>query len=334
MGETLVTCSRQHESRFLCRLEHLDEADQAMMTIDWDHPYPESYCFFQAMEDTFRDPSDNEVHWMHPFNLQARAISFDDPKIWDLPKLNQEEQATWLDAMDLEFNSLFEKKTFRLINRDEIPRDADGTRPPIERSTWILKTKRRPDGSFVKRKARLCLRGDLQAVEEDPRDDAAWAPTVNWGAARLLFILTVAQGLCSTQIDFRNAFVQSSLPTPICMEFPPGCSSADGDKVFEVNKSLYGDRRAPRLFYLCLRNKLESPKLGFHASEKDPCLFLRDGCAIIFWVDDAVIFAKDQSTIDSVIADMRACDLDLDIEDDYAGYLGIHVNKNPDGTMH
>ena len=64
--------------------------------------------------------------------------------------------------------------------------------------------------------------------------------------------------LVTASIYFENAFVQSSLPEPISVNLPTGYGKDHSDKVLEVNKSLYGDHRAPRLWYDYLKARLET----------------------------------------------------------------------------
>ena len=115
----------------------------------------------------------------------------------------------------------------------------------------------------------------------------------------MMFATSVQQELSSKMIDFKNAFVQSSLPEPIFLEVPPGgYANLDGfrGKVFKVKKSLYGDRRAPRLWYDHCRTTLESERYNFKVDDLvDSCLFLRPGLAIILYVDDAILISKDSS---------------------------------------
>ena len=64
----------------------------------------------------------------------------------------------------------------------------------------------------------------------------------------MMFATSVQNQLTTKTIDFRNAFVQSTLPEPIFLELPPGgYVNLEGmsNKVFKVTKSLYGDCRAP-----------------------------------------------------------------------------------------
>jgi hypothetical protein len=180
-----------------------------------------------------------------------------------------------------------------------------------------------------KLKARFCVRGDTQHLDAMA---TTYAPVVDWGTVRLLFTLSVAHQLPTKQIDFRNAFVQSSLPEPINLELSQGFDS-DG-KVLKVEKSLYGDKRAPKLWFEHLRDNLICDQLGFRQSKSDPCLFLKDGIAFITYVNDGIFVATNSRLIDDTIRLLQSRGLDLDEEEDYAGYLGIDVQRQPDGSIH
>jgi hypothetical protein len=162
--------------------------------------------------------------------------------------------------------------------------------------------------------------------------DSTFSSVVDWSTVRLLFILTVAQRLKSTTIDFNAAFVQSDLPEPIYLELPPGYAVPNEDKVYKVNKSLYGDVRAARLWYKHLSAALVS-KMGFTKSSIDSCLYLRDDLVFVFYVDDGIIVSLDDEKIQNFIAELRNLSFDLDIEADYAGYLGVNIIAQPDGTL-
>jgi Reverse transcriptase (RNA-dependent DNA polymerase) len=156
--------------------------------------------------------------------------------------------------------------------------------------------------------------------------DETYAPVVEWSTIRLLLTLAVNQNLCTTQIDFKNAFVQSDLPVPIYVELPPGGYRNHPDNqgmTLEVKKSLYGDRRAPKLWYMFLRTKLE--KIGFKVDENDPCLFTKPGCIFVNYVNDGIFVAEDQETISQVLACLREQQLDFDEMGSLMDYLGVHV---------
>ena len=53
------------------------------------------------------------------------------------------------------------------------------------------------------------------------------------------------------------------------MKFPPGCGSMS-EKIFRLNKSLYGLKQASRTFYKRLVSDLK--RIGFEQSLSDPCV--------------------------------------------------------------
>jgi hypothetical protein len=141
----------------------------------------------------------------------------------------------------------------------------------------------------------------------------------------------------SWTIDFNSAFVQSDLPEPIYLELPPGYGVVGKDKVYRVDKSLFGNVRAARLWYKHLTMALLA-KLGFVKSEIDSCLYLRDSLIFVFYVDDGIIISPDDEAILRFIDELCQCGFDLGIEADYAGYLGSRHHRttrwhDPDGTI-
>jgi hypothetical protein len=72
----------------------------------------------------------------------------------------------------------------------------------------------------------------------------------------------------------------------------------------------------------------------FTQSEADPYLFVKERIAFITYVDDGIFVANDSRLIDETIELLRKRGLDLDEEDDYAGYLGIELKRQPDGSIH
>jgi Reverse transcriptase (RNA-dependent DNA polymerase) len=101
----------------------------------------------------------------------------------------------------------------------------------------------------------------------------AYSPVVNWNMVSLLFVLTAAHNLRSTNIDLNSAFVQSSLPKPIYFELPPGYFNKEGkETVFKVTRSLYGNVYAAKLGFKLLQDILVQ-KLSLTCSVLDSCLY-------------------------------------------------------------
>jgi len=106
-------------------------------------------------------------------------------------------------------------------------------------------------------------------------------------------------------------------------------------KVLRLKKSLYGLRQSPLNFFLRLKTTLEAR--GLEQSPNDPCLFIGSDVICVCWVDDCLFFSKSEKSIDRIIAsidDEKASDrLQLNIEDSVAGFLGIDLHRNTDGSI-
>ena len=302
----------------------LSHDDLFLHSLDWDSPFSEDYSSYHAVNELHTDPFTNEIEWFHPFTLGAKASSADTPTLREIQRLAPQEVDLWYEAMDIELEALRNKNTMTEISRSDVPAGHQ-----IIRSTWAFRRKRRPNGEIHKLKARFVVRGDLQILD---KSEGTYSPVVDWSTVRLLFVLTVAQQLKSTTIDFNAAFVQSDLPEPIYLELPPGYTIPGEDKVYKVVKSLYGDIRAAKLWCKHLSAALVD-NLGFRRSTIDSCLYFRDGLVFAFYVDDGIIVSADDNMIIIFIAELRECRFDLGVEDDYAGYLGVDVIMQPDGTI-
>ena len=128
----------------------------------------------------------------------------------------------------------------------------------------------------------------------------------------MLFSLSIIEGWSTASIDFKNAFAQATLPKPIFLDLPPGYVQANPgakDKVIKIKKSLCGDCRAANLWYRMLRKSLIEDR-GFKCSEKDPCLFVKNNCVVVLYVNLAIIFSKDNAEIERVL--QQFCDLKCD----------------------
>jgi hypothetical protein len=299
-----------------------------LSNIDWvskDTIEPQYVALLSPAREYFHN-----IFMEHPMAFQLSTQLSDSPNLRDILRLSDEEEKQgWFEAMDTELNALLDKQTFRKVPRS-VPLSQN---KEIVGTTWVFKRKRKPDGTVIKRKARLVVRGDQQQQVGQDRS-STYSPVVNWSTVRLLFTLATTFRLKTTQIDFRNAFVQSNLPDPIYVELPPGGYKNHPDNagmVLEVSKSLYGDRRAPQLWYKHLRTALES--LGFTMDKHDTCLFTKNNCVFVVYVDDAIIVSPDQAIIDGVIRGLENLGLDLERMGSMSDFLGVKITQLEDGTL-
>jgi len=98
-------------------------------------------------------------------------------------------------------------------------------------------------------------------------------------------------------------------------------------KVLKLKRSLYGLKQSPRNFFQHLKGKLEG--IGFESAvDVDPCLFISDKVICLVYVDNTLFYSPKQEYIDEVVKKLEEQEMDLETEDDVAGFLGVHIERN------
>ena len=225
--------------------------------------------------------------------------------------LRHPEKDNWFNAAAVEIEGLEAKDTL-------VEEDITLATSKIFPGTWILKLKRRPDGSVKKFKARYCVRGDLQESEDETH-----APVVGFSTVRIFLVLSLLLGWMTCTIDFVNAFVQAVLITPIWIHLPWGFrSSRGGGTCLRLKKSLYGLRTAHRLWHEHLRKALLG-ELGFKVSAFDPCLFYRKDALAILYVDDLELAIPSEAVLESLLDSLTSLGFEFTREGTFSEFLGI-----------
>ncbi len=280
------------------------------------------------------DLDENTVEEMHPMILAAQANAADNPT-WT-EAMNGPEQAGYWEACNKEIDTLRDKDAWDEVLREEWMN--------VLPSTWAFKCKRFPDGMVRKLKARFCARGDKQIEGVDYFD--TFAPVVNWTTVRLMLILSIILGLATKQVDYTAAFVHAPIDKDpdwdslseeerrrrgVYVAMPQGFS--EQGKCLKLKRSLYRLKQAPRNFFQHLKGKLEN--IGFTLNTAvDPCLFISDKVFLLVYVDNTLIYAPKEEYIDEVIQKLRQQDMELEVEESVAGFLGVHMERNErDGSI-
>jgi len=99
--------------------------------------------------------------------------------------------------------------------------------------------------------------------------------------------------------------------------------------VLQLLKNLYGQKHASRQFCLFMVERLE--KIGFQKSRVDDCVFDLEDMVFVVYVDDAIIFMKDQSKFKAVFSKLEA-GFDGEEKGDVEQFLGLHFSKFKDHT--
>ena len=148
--------------------------------------------------------------------------------------------------MDGEIQSLMRRDTWDIVLSNSV------TDNNVLPGTWSFKCKRKPDWKIRKFKARYCVKVDVQK-RLSPKPLNSYSTVVQWSIVRLVMILQCILGLQSQSIEFTNVFAQVDIPSgePVFVELPRGFMIDGGqiDVVLRLNKSLYGQAEAVRLWY-------------------------------------------------------------------------------------
>jgi hypothetical protein len=138
------------------------------------------------------------------------------------------------------------------------------TGKPIQ-AIWSFKQKRRPDGTLVKHKARLCAHGGIKQWGTNYWE--TYSPIVNIVTVQLILLLARIYKLDSKAIDFVLAFPQAELDVDIWMYLPIGFhvdtdNESKQSHLLKLNKSLYGLKQASLNWFQKLKQGLMTADLN------------------------------------------------------------------------
>ena len=153
-----------------------------------------------------------------------------------------------------------------------------------------------------------------------------------------MIILECLLDLKSKQGDVKCAFLHAHLPPEetVYVHMPRGFTQYSkkgkgGAKVLKLKRCLYGLRNSPRQFLKFMVEKLEV--CGMKQSKLDPCLFVGDKVMAVLYVDNLLLWSTDDQHIIDLGNELNEVGVDLEEEDDVAGFLGVKLTKTPNGSM-
>jgi hypothetical protein len=182
-------------------------------------------------------------------------------------------QPDFKEAMQKECEAHFKEGNYKPIKRDELPEGAT-----LLSSVWQMKRKRKPStGEISKYKARMNVDGSQMI--KGLHYEETYAPVVQWATIRFFISLGILSNWHTRQLDFVLAYTQADIERDLYMKLSagftvPGRAITEQDRrdyVLKLEKSLYGQKQAGRVWYLHLRKNLL--KLGFKPSPHDECIF-------------------------------------------------------------
>lgn len=212
--------------------------------------------------------------------------------------LSSGEKEQWMAAMKTELQALAKNRTWQLVDP---PRHVK----PLS-CKWVLSRKCDEKGSVIRHKARLVVCGNMQRRGIDFLD--VYAPVVRYDTVRFILALVVKFDMECRHVDFVTAFLNGDMTEHKLVMKQPKCFNDGTGRVCALRKSLYGLRQAPRVWHNALHAYMVA--IGFIRLHMDVGLYYRKvgGVAVYVtvYVDDLLIAAAQNKTIDEVVCELRA----------------------------
>ncbi|GJY03955.1 putative ribonuclease H-like domain-containing protein [Tanacetum coccineum] len=232
---------------------------------------------------------------------------------------------SWIEAMQEELLQFKLQEVWTLV---DLP---NGKRPIGTK--WVYRNKKDERGIVIKNKARLVAQGYTQ--EEGIDYDEVFAPVARIEAIRLFLAYASFKDFMVYQMDVKSAFLYGKIEEEVYVCQPPGFEDPDfPDRVYKVEKALYGLHQAPRAWYETLSTYLLDN--GFQRGKIDKTLFIRrdkgDILLVQVYVDD-IIFGSTKKSLCTEFEKMMHKKFQMSSMGELTFFLGLQVKQKEDGIF-
>ncbi|GJU50976.1 putative ribonuclease H-like domain-containing protein [Tanacetum coccineum] len=232
---------------------------------------------------------------------------------------------SWIEAMQEELLQFKLQKVWTLVDLPKGKR-AIGTK-------WVYRNKKDKRGIVVRNKARLVAQGYTQ--EEGIDYDEVFAPVARIEAIRLFLAYASFMGLIVYQMDVKSAFLYGTIKEEVYVCQPPGFEDPQfPDKVYKVEKALYGLHQAPRAWYETLSTYLLENR--YRRGTIDKTLFIKkdrgDILLVQVYVDD-IIFGSTKKSLCVEFEQMMHKRFQMSSMGELTFFLGLQVQQKEDGIF-
>ncbi|GKA66173.1 putative ribonuclease H-like domain-containing protein [Tanacetum coccineum] len=185
-------------------------------------------------------------------------------------------------------------------------------------------------GIVIRNKARLVAQGYTQ--EEGIDYDEFFALVARIEAIRLFLAYASFKDFIVYQIDVKSAFLYEKIKEEVYVCQPPGFEDPDfPDRVYKVEKALYGLHQAPRAWYETLSTYLLDN--GFQRGKIDKTLFIKrhkgDILLVQVYVDD-IIFGSTKKELCIAFEKLMHEKFQMSSMGELTFFLGLQVKKKKD----
>ncbi|GJY68550.1 putative ribonuclease H-like domain-containing protein, partial [Tanacetum coccineum] len=207
---------------------------------------------------------------------------------------------------------------------------------------WVFRNKKDERGIVVKNKARLVAQGHTQ--EEGIDYDEVFAPVSRIEAIRLFLTCVSFKDFVVYQMDVKSAFLYGKIKEEMYVCQPPGFKDPHfPDKVYKVEKALYGLHQAPRAWYETLSTYLLDN--GFHRGQIDKSLFIKrqkDDILLVKQKSDGIFISQDKYVAEILkkfdFASIKTASTPMEtnkalIKDEEAEDVDVHLYRSMIGSL-
>nr|GEU35931.1 hypothetical protein [Tanacetum cinerariifolium] len=229
---------------------------------------------------------------------------------------------SWVEAVQEEFLQFKLLNVWTLVDLPHGKR-AIGTK-------WVYRNKRDQGGIVVRNKARLVAQGHRQ---EDGIDyNEVFTHVARIEAIRLFLAYASFMDFTVYQMDIKTAFLYGTIGEEVYVSQPLGFVDPDfPDRVYKVEKALYGLHQAPRAWYETLSSYLLENR--FRRGTVDKTLFIKkiknDILLVQVYVDD-IIFGSTKRSLSTEFEQLMHNRFQMSSMGELTFFLGLHVEKIKD----
>ncbi|GJZ90513.1 putative ribonuclease H-like domain-containing protein [Tanacetum coccineum] len=232
---------------------------------------------------------------------------------------------SWIEAMQEELLQFKLQQVWTLVDLPYGKR-AIGTK-------WVYRNKKDERGIVIRNKARLVAQGYTQ--EEGIDYDEVFAPVARIEAIRLFLAYASFKDFVVYQMDVKSAFLYGKIEEEVYVCQPPGFEDPEfPDKVYKVEKALYGLHQAPRAWYETLSTYLLDN--GFQRGQIDKTLFIKriksDILLVQVYVDD-IIFGSTKKELCTDFEKLMHKKFQMSSMGELTFFLGLQVTQKANGIF-
>ncbi|GJY98008.1 putative ribonuclease H-like domain-containing protein, partial [Tanacetum coccineum] len=197
----------------------------------------------------------------------------------------------------------------------------------------LLQNKKDERGIVIRNKARLVTQGYPQ--EEGIDYNEVFAPVAKIEAIRLFLAYALFKDFVVYQMDVKSAFLDGKIEEEVYVCQPLGFEDPEfPDKVYKVEKALYGLHQAPRAWYETLSTYLLDN--GFQRGQIDKTLYIKrvkgDILLVQVYADD-IIFGSTKKALCNEFEKLMHKKFQMSSMGELTFFLGLQVTEKDDGIF-